>query len=200
MKIKMIALISLFGFCFLLLSRDYSQAQISGPASKIGTINIERVSMDCAATKEYMKKATEESQKLKADEESLKKSIQALEAELDEETYKVGSDEFYKKNRELAQKKSQLSYLQDFNQQEIGLKTQLWKMDLYSKILKVANEIGSEKDLYLVLAVENPELSKTRVEEFANVVRAHKVLYSGGCVDLTDAVITKLNQLTQAGK
>ena len=73
-------------------------------------------------------------------------------------------------------------------------------MDLYSKILKVANEIGSEKDLYLVLAVEEPDLSPKRVEEFATVVRTHKVLYSGGCMDLTDAVITKLNQLTQAGK
>ena len=200
MKIKMIVLMCLMGIGILFLSRDYSLAQISGPASKIGTVDIDRVSKECNATKEYQKKATEESQKLQLDEENLKKDIQALQNELDSEVFKVGSPEFFAKNRELAQKKSQLSYLQDFNQQEIALKMQLWKMDLYSNILKAANEIGSEKDLYLVLAVEDLEHNPPRVEDFATVVRTHKILYSGGCMDLTDAVITKLNQLTQSSK
>ncbi|MEJ2646968.1 MAG: hypothetical protein P8016_01010, partial [Sedimentisphaerales bacterium] len=63
----------------------------------------------------------------------------------------------------------------------------------------VVNTLGKEKDLYLVLAVEETDLTPQRADEFANVVRSHKVLYSGGCIDLTDEVITTLNKQTKSG-
>ena len=70
---------------------------------------------------------------------------------------------------------------------------------MYKKIIKIANDLGKEKDLYLVLAVEEPDLAPDKADDFANVVRSHKVLYSGGCVDLTQEVIEKLNKETEAG-
>ena len=113
--------------------------------------------------------------------------------------YQVGSDEFFKKNGELAQKENQLKF-QDFKQQELSLKNQLWQINLYNKVIKIANEIGAEKDLYLVLAIEKGELSPQRPDDFALAVKTHKVLYSGGCMDLTEMVIARLDQQTKAGK
>ncbi len=200
MKFKLLASLCLLCAMVLFLSHEYSSAQSLGPVSKIGTVNIEKVSMECNATKAYMEKATAEIQKLKTEQEKLRDSIKALETELDSGALKVGSPEFFAKNRELAQKKAEIGYLQDFDQQEQGLKTQLWKMDLYKKILITAQDVGKSKDLYLVLAVEEPDLSAQKAEEFATIVRTHKVLYSGGCVDITKDVISKLNQETQAAK
>lgn len=199
MKTKMIVsmCIILCGISFM--SLGYTSAQSGSTLSKIGTVNIERVSVECNATLAYTEKLKADIQKMTAQEDQLNASIQALESELDTGALIIGSQDFFDKNRELAQKKAQLGYLQDFNNQEQGLKSQLWKMDLYQKILKTAQDLGQEKGLYLVLATEEPNLSPQRVDDFANVVRTHKVLYSGGCVDLTDEVIKKLNEETQAG-
>lgn len=198
MKLKLLVSLCLLCVMVLLMSHEYTSAQSIGPVSKIGTVDIERVSKGCNATKEYQDKAIAELQKLKADQDNLRKAIQALEDALDSNAFKVGTPEFFAKNRERAQKKAELAYHQDFDQQEQGLKNQLWKMELYKKILKIVNEVGKSKDLYLVLAVEEPELAEEQVEEFPTIVRTHKVLYSGGCVDITNDVIAKLNQETAA--
>ena len=155
--------------------------------------------MECNATSAYTEKLKAEIQKTTAEEDKLNVSIQALEAELDAGMLQIGSKEFFDKNRELAQKKAQLGYLQDFNNQEQGLKSQLWKMDLYQKILKTTQDLGQEKGLYLVLATEEPKLLPQEADKFSTIVMTHKVLYSGGCVDLTDEVIKKLNQETPSG-
>ncbi len=194
MKTKMIVLICLLVMGISFLNREYTSAQSSSPVSKIGVVNIERVLMECDATKAYMEKAKVEIQKLKDEQEKLKISIKALDQELGSGFYAVGSDEFYKKNRELAEKENSLKLLQDFNQQELSLKNKLWQIDLYGKVMQIAKEIGKEKDLYLVLSVEEPELSPKAADDFTLVVRTHKVLYSGDGMDLTETVITRLNQ------
>ena len=199
MKTKMLVLVCLLGTWVLFLSYGYSSAQSGGALSRIGTVNIEDVSKNCDATKVYAEKANAEFKKMTDEEDKLNLAIQALQTELDSGALKVGTQDYFDRYRELAQKKSQLGYLKDFNTSEMALKNQLWKMDLYKKILDIANKIGKEKDLYLVLAVEEPDLSPQKAEEFPNIVRSHKILYSGGCADLTKEVIEKLNQETQAG-
>lgn len=194
MKTKMIVIICLFVLGISFLNHEYTSAQSSSPVSKIGVVNIERVLMECAATKAYMEKARGEIQKLKDEQDKLKDSITVLDKELSSGMFAVGSDDFYKKNREVAEKENQLKLLQDFNQQELSLKNKLWQIDLYGKVMQIAKEIGKEKDLYLVLSVEEPELSPQIADDFTLVVRTHKVLYSGEGMDLTDTVITRLNQ------
>lgn len=199
MKIKMIVFICLLGFGFLFLTYGYSSAQSGVPMSRIGTVDIQAVSEQCNATKAYSEKVKTEIQKLTNEEDKLNTTIKLLQADIDSGALKIGSQEYFDKYRDLRGKEAELKNLQDYNQQEQGLKTQLWKMDLYKKITTIANNLGKEKELYLVLAVEEPDLSPQRADDFANVVRSHKVLYSGGCLDLTKEVIEKLNQQTQAG-
>ncbi len=104
MKFRLFASVCLLSAMVLFVSHEYSSAQSIGPASKIGTVNIEKVSMECNATKAYMEKAKAEIQKLKDEQEKLKKSIQALEAELDTNAFTVGTPEFFARNRVLARK------------------------------------------------------------------------------------------------
>ena len=195
MKTKMFVLIcmSVLGISFL--SHEYTSAQTNSPVSKIGVVNVERVLMECDATKAYMEKARVEIQKLKDEQEETKTSIQALEKELASGAFKVGSDEFFQKNHELANKENQLNLLQDFRQQELSLKNKLWQIDLYNKIMKIANDIGEEKALYLVLSIEDSEITPQSPDDFTLSVKTHKILYSGGCMDLTEAVKSRLNQL-----
>ncbi len=194
MKTKMLVLISLLVLGISFINREYTSAQSSSPISKIGVVNIERVLMECEATKAYMEKARGEIEKLKNEQSKLKSDIKALEKELSSGTFKVGTPEFFQKNRELAGKENDLKLLQDFNQQELSLKNKLWQIDLYGKVMQIAKEIGKEKDLYLVLSVEEPELSPQAAEDFTLIVKTHKVLYNGDGMDLTELVISRLNQ------
>lgn len=198
MKTKMIVLICLLVFIVSFLGHEYTSAQTSSPISKIGVVNVEDVIVKCNATKTFMENAKKEIQKLIEEQKKIRVEKQSLESELDSGIYKVGSDEFFQKNSELAEKENQLKY-QDFKQQELSLKNQLWQINLYNKIIKIANEIGAEKDLYLVLAIEEGELSPQRPDDFTLAVKTHKVLYSGGCMDLTEMVIARLDQQTKAG-
>ena len=199
MKTKMFVLACLLSIWVLFLSYGYSSAQSSGSLSRIGTVDIQAVSEKCNATKIYSDKVKADIQKMTNEEDKLQTSIKLLHADIDSGALKIGSQEYFDKFRELRQKEADLSALQNYNPQEQGLKTQLWKMELYKKIIKIANDLGKEKDLYLVLAVEEPDLAPDKADDFANVVRSHKVLYSGGCVDLTKEVIEKLNKETEAG-
>jgi Skp family chaperone for outer membrane proteins len=199
MKTKMIVFVCIAVCGISFLSLGYTSAQQGSPLSKIGTVDIQRVYEDCDAIKTFSEKLNAEMKTMTAQEDQLTASIQALETELDSGALRIGSQDFFDRNRELAQKRSELSYLKDFNKSEQALKGQLWKMDIYKKILDMAKTLGKEKDLYLVLAVEETDLSPQRAEEFANVVRSHKVLYSGGCLDLTDEVIARLNKETKSG-
>ena len=195
MKTRMVAIICLLVIGISFLNHEYTSAQSSSPISKIGVVNIDNVMEKCNATQTYMQKAKAEIDALRAEQTKMKEEIQALESELGSGAYEVGSDKFYQKNRELAQKEKDMNFLGDYKQQELQMKNQLWQIELYNKIMKIAQEVGAEKDLYLVLSVEDGEMSAQRPDDFPISRKTRKVLYSGGCMDLTEIVTSRLNAL-----
>ena len=196
MKTKILVIISLLVLSFSFLSHEFTTAQSSSPVSKIGIVNVKRVLVECEATTKFMEKARAEIEKIRTEQEEIQASIKILESELNSKKYKIGTDEFFKKNQELAEKENQLNLLTEFKNQELTLKNQLWQMDVYQKIMTIAQEIGKEKDLYLVLSVEDVELApQLRPEDFALILKTHQVLYSAEGMDLTELVISRMNQL-----
>ena len=193
MKTKIFILICLLVLGISFLRNEYTFAQSSSPISNIGVVNIERVLMECDATKTYSQEVMKERQAILEEQVKIQKDILIIEEEI-KNVYVAGSDEYYNKHRERAHKKEELD-LQDINLDELILKSQAWQIELYSKVMKIANEIGAEKDLYLVLSIEEPEISLESQDEFTVTLKTHKVLYSGGCIDLTDIIISRLNQL-----
>ena len=199
MKTKIVVFLSLISLAFVFINHEYSFAQSSRSSSKIGIVSIKRVSEDCKATANYLTKAELERADLAKQEKNLASEIETLKVELDSGALSFGSTDFYARSRELAKKEAELDYLKSFNSQEQALKGQLWKMELYKKILEITNKVGDEKGMDLILAVNEPEITEQRIEELGTVVMTHKVLYSGGCVDLTKEVIDKLDQAMNAG-
>jgi len=54
--------------------------------------------------------------------------------------------------------------------------------------------LAAQKGLPLVLGSDEPEFPIQRYEELAMTLSTHKVLYSEGCVDLTNEVIAELDK------
>ena len=191
MKTKMMVLGSLICMVILLFGHDFTSAQPNEQALKIGVVSVERVLRDCKATAQYREQITAENARIAAEEDKLSKEIQALRAGLQIGTLKVGSSDYLAQYWELAQKEAEIEARKEFYPQQQALKQQIWTQELYQKVLLAIKELAEEKGLLLVLEKSEPEFPIQR--DLGMIIGTHKVLYSGGCLNITNDVIARLD-------
>jgi len=194
MKIKTTILGCLISIVVLLFAHEYSMAQVKPNATvlPVGLVDVRRALRDCKATAKYRERTNAENSKMDAEEEQLTREIQALAAGL--RALKPGSSDHLTQYKEYLQKQANLKTLQEFNPQQKALKHQQWTQELYKEILRITKVLAAEKGLPLVLGSDEPEFPIQRYEELAMTLSTHKVLYSEGCVDLTNEVIAELDK------
>jgi Skp family chaperone for outer membrane proteins len=196
MKVKTMFLGCLISVVALFMVHAYGPAQANSgkPASNIGTVSVSRALRDCKATAKFREKDGAEKDKMDAEEEKLSTEVKALAAGMRAGALKPDSTDYAQQYQELVQRQAQLKTMQDVNPQLTALAQHLWMEKLYKEILRITKQLGAEKGLALVLAVDEPEFPMPRYEELAMALRTHKVLYNGGCLDLTDEVIAALDK------
>jgi len=194
MKIKTAILGCLMGTVALLLVHEYSMAQVktNDTVLPIGIVDVRRALRECKATTKYRERTNAENSKMDAEEQQLTREIQALAAGL--RALKQGTSDHLAQYKEYLQKQNDLKTLQEFNPQQKALKHQQWTQELYKEILRLTKVLAAEKGLSLVLGSDEPEFPIQRYEELAMTLSTHKVLYSNGCLDLTDEVIAELDK------
>ncbi len=163
------------------------------PALNIGTVSIGHALRNCKATVKYRERAIAENEKMNIEEERLSKEIPALAAGL--KAFKPGSNDYLSRYKELLQKQGELKALQEFNPRQRMLRDLQWTQDLYKEILRITKELAAEKGLGLVLGMNEPEFPIQRYDELMMTLSTHKVLYSDGCVDLTNEVVARLDKI-----
>jgi Skp family chaperone for outer membrane proteins len=194
MKIKTIILGCLMGVVVLLFVHEYSLAQVkpNDTVLPIGLVDVRRALRECKATAKYRVNTDAENSKMDAEEEQLSREIQALAAGL--RALKPGSSDYLTQYKEYLQKQNNLKTMQEFNPQQKALKHQQWTQELYKEILRITKVLAADKGLPLVLGSDEPEFPMQRYEELAMTLSTHKVLYSNGCIDLTNEVIAELDK------
>jgi len=194
MKIKTTILGCLIGVVVLLFVHEYSMAQVKPNDTNlpIGIVDVRRALRDCKATAKYRERTNAENSKMDAEEEQLSREIQALAAGL--RALKPGTSDHLAQYKEYLQKQANLKTMQEFNPQQKALKHQQWTQELYKEILQITKVLAADKGLPLVLASDEPEFPIQRYEELAMTLSTNKVLYSNGCLDLTDEVIAELDK------
>jgi Skp family chaperone for outer membrane proteins len=60
-------------------------------------------------------------------------------------------------------------------------------------VIKATEEVAKEKNLDLVLERSEPDLPAANSNELTLTISTHKILYSSGCEDITDAVLAKVD-------
>jgi Skp family chaperone for outer membrane proteins len=194
MKIKTTVLVCLTALIVLLLIHEYSTAQVTAndQALPIGIVDVRRALRDCSATAKYRERTNVENAKMDEEEEQLSRKVQALAAGL--RALKPGTSDHIEQYKEYLQKQAELKTLQEFNPQQKALKHQQWTQELYKEILRITKALAAEKGLSLVLESDEPEFPIQRYEDLAMTLSTHKVLYSNGCVDLTNEIIAELDK------
>jgi len=193
MKMKMIVLGCLMCAVVLFVGYEYSQAQpkTDKPPSKIGIVSVRKAFRNCKRNSKYAEQANVEQVKIKAEEERLSKEIEAQEAGL--KAIKSGSSDYLAQIKELLEKRAGLEARRQFNNQQRVLKNRQWTEELYKEVLRITGELAQQKGLELVLEMDEPEFPVESGDELMMTLSTHKVLYSAGCLDLTDEVVTRLD-------
>ena len=193
MKIKIMILSCLIGAVVLSMGAELRSAGSKAdiPDSRIGVVSIRKIFQDCKRNAKYRQEATAEQDKVIAELEKLSKEIEAERAGL--QTLKAGSDDHLALMKEILAKQANLQALQEFHKQQIALKDQKWTEELYKDILREVREVAEQKSLDLVFEKDEVELPALSANELMLTIRTHKLLYSGGCLDVTDEVTARLD-------
>jgi len=193
MKAKVIILGCLL--CAVVLFIEYGYGEVDSKAdslsSEIGIVSIQKIFQDSNRSTRYRAEAFTEQQRARAELEKLGREVEAGEAGL--RALKPGSSDYMTQVKELLEKQANYRVRQELYKQQMELTDQLWTKELYQDILGVTGEVAKEKGLKLVLREDTIDFSETNTAELGLAMRTHKLLYSGGCLDITDEVVARLN-------
>jgi len=157
----------------------------------MGMVSLRKIFRDCKKTAQYRERTNAERQQLNAELVKLDNEIKAQREGL--KTLKVGSENYLAQVKEILQKQASLQAQQEFHKQQLSLKEQQITETIYADILRITGEIAKQKGLELVFEASEPELPATSPTELELSMGTHKLLYGGGCVDITDEVIKRLD-------
>jgi len=174
-------------------NRD-SQAQSKGdtPSSKIGIVSILKVFRDSKRSDAHRNELLAERNKIRAAWKTLSQEIEAQEAGL--KALKPESSDYLAQRKKLIDKQVRLEAQQKFNEEQMILKRYKFSKELYQDILRITSELAKQKGLDLVLEKDEIDEISLSVNEISRTMSTHKVLYSGGCVDISDEVVARLDK------
>ena len=180
------------GALAMLVVLDHGRAasQMTSPTSKIGVVSMRDVFKNSKKHMQYTGQAMSRQARIRSELDNLKKEVDGQEAEL--KTFKQGTADYTQQLQVLFEKRSKLQSQQEFVKQQSMLEDKKWLEDLYQAFQRAAQAIAQEKGLELVLERTEPEFPIPS-DELMSTLYMHKVLYAGGCVDLTDEVTTRLD-------
>jgi Skp family chaperone for outer membrane proteins len=193
MKAKAMFLSCLIGAVVLFSGYQYSGAEPESvkPGPKIGVVSIRRIFQDCKRNVRYRQEASAEQEQIVAELDKLRKEIEAEEAGL--RTLKAGSSDYLELMKGILEKQASLQARQEFHKQQLAMKDQRWTEQLYTDILRETGEVAKEKGLDIVFENDEPELPALSAQDLMMAIRTHKVLYSGGGLDITNEVMSRVD-------
>jgi len=194
MKIKTLISSCLVGMVVLFLVHQFGEAQplANAPASNIGIVHIDKALQNCQATVKFKERMETERSEMLSEEGSLTGKLKGLQEGLP--ALVPNSPAWLAQYKDMLQKESELKILKELNPQIIEMKSHQWMEKLFPEILRITRELAIKKNLILVLSVEEPKFPMQRPEMLSTAIQTHKVLYNGGCVDLTPEVIAELDK------
>jgi Skp family chaperone for outer membrane proteins len=163
----------------------------TGEKVKAGVVSIRKIFRDCKKSAKYRLESNTERQRIDAELNKLDSEIKAQQAGL--KTLKRGTDNYMAQVKEILEKQGSLKALGEFYQQQLSSKEQRMTEVIYQDILRITSEVAKQKGLDLVFEISAPELPALSPTELELSMGMHKLLYSDGCIDITNEVMTILD-------
>jgi Skp family chaperone for outer membrane proteins len=175
---------------FATLEHGRAASEPTPPPTKIGIISIRGVFNNSTRHAQYRSQALASQSRARSQLEDLSRDVDADEAGL--KALKPGTADYLKQLQTVLEKRAKLDSQQEYLKQQRALEDKKWMEDLYQEVLRIVNDLAKERGLDLVLERTEPEFPISS-DELMLTVSTHKVLYAGGCIDLTNDVIARLD-------
>ena len=192
MKTTVIALSCLTGIAVSFAAGSAGGSKAVAPAPGVQAVGVVRV----VALLLKLSEAGKLGEAIKADQSKAQAELAALAKEIETEereltTLKTTSEDYLRQSEMLAEKKAHFSARREFLDRQIRLKQELWTQKAYGQVVRATREVAAEKGLSLVLVKDDPN-TVPESESIRGVIATQKVLYCGGCPDITDEVQARL--------
>jgi Skp family chaperone for outer membrane proteins len=165
--------------------------KVASVSSKIGVVCIRSIFQNCRRNAKYKEEVTSEQEKTITELEQLSKEIDNEKSGL--RSLRTGSSDYMARVKEILEKQANLEAQREFRKQQIEIQDQRWTEALYSDILRTIGEVAKQKELDMVFDRDEPEFPSSSANELMLTIRTHKTVYSGGCADITNEVIGRLD-------
>lgn len=165
-------------------------SQATPPTSKIGIVSVRDVFNGSKKHALYQAQLAQRVSKARAQIDELNKQVDGAEVEL--KGLRQGTADYVKQFQAVLEARSKLQNEQELLKAQRMAEDKKWFEDLYQEALKAIEALAKEKGLDLVLERSEPKFPLAS-EEVWSTVGTHKVLYSGGCVNLTNDVIDRVD-------
>jgi Skp family chaperone for outer membrane proteins len=194
MKIKTMFLSCLAGIMILAMGYEYSQAQqkTAAPSAKIGIVSIAKIFNNSKRSAMHKREINVEQKKIIEELEKLSEQLKAEEAMLI--ALKQDSSDYLSQREKCINKRASLEAQQTINKEQTILKQYKWRKKFYEDILRITSELAERTGLDVVLEKDEIDIPALGVNELNQTMITHKVLYSGGCIDITNELITLLDK------
>lgn len=171
-----------------------------GGSARVAVVDVPAASSRYARTADL--EAQFEQQRIKFNEErsTRQQRIQRLEQSLQEEL-KPGTPEFEGRRKDLAMQQAELQWFVESESQRIERALAESLRVIFSDILESIREVSDEQGIDIVLAADRlPEEPAQNTSQVRQQIVLQKVLHWNPRVDLTEMVITRLNERYRARK
>jgi len=174
----------------VVMEHGQAAAPTTGPTTRVGVVSMREVFKASTKHKMYSGQAINRQMQARAQLDDLRKEAEGAEAEL--KTLKAGTSDYKQQLQIALEKRAKMQSQQEFLKQQSVLDDKRWLEDLYQAFARATQGVAKEKGLDLVLERSEPEFPVPS-DELMTTLYTHKVLYAGGCVDLTSEVTARLD-------
>jgi len=194
MKGKTVIAALLVGAVALLGALSYGQAASAPAAStvKIGLVSVRGVFNASKKHALYEAQTTRRLAQAKAEMDDLARQLDKEETEL-KTTLKPGTADYVKQYQVMLELRSKLQNQQEMLKQQRMAEDKKWFESLYQETLKATEAVAKEKGLDLVLERTETKFPTPSEEVLGSAISTTKVLYGGGCPDVTAEVTARVD-------
>lgn len=159
---------------------------------KIAVVNIQKVFRDSKKVVKYRDEMMAERNRISTELEKASKEIEVDKLGL--KALKADSNDYMSQVREILTKQANAQAQEKFYEQQVSLKEQQTVEKIYQQIQAQVKKVAEEQKLDMVFTQDEIEFPAISLNDAMMMIRMHKVLYCGGCADITDDVLAGLDK------
>jgi len=195
-RIYLLAIIALVGIAAFLTNSVAQPA--AGPRGQIAFCDLVLVFNNYQRAKDLTTELNERRNAIKAESDKRTKAVDTLRMEL--ENYKKGSPQYDQTFNEVTRQSIELdAYLRYQEQLAIRDHRSLTE-EMYKEIIAAVAKVAAQQGVSVVMQREQEQLNTEDTKAMLQQIYNRKVLYFSEALDITDAVLTSLNQGYKARK